>query len=191
MLAIATFGSVRSANRAARVAERTLLLGLRPTLVPSRAEDPDEDVDFAGGERLLRVPSGSAVIVHEETAVLMAMALRNVGAGLAVLHSWHLRRGRPGHVEPADPDDFRRLTRDLYVAPGDTGWWQGAVRDASDPLHEEIVQALEGDDALTIDVLYTDQEGGQRFVTRFTLRRDGDRWRAAAGRHWALDEPSR
>ena len=30
ILAVATFGSVRSANRAARVAERSLELGLRP-----------------------------------------------------------------------------------------------------------------------------------------------------------------
>lgn len=94
MLAIATFGSVRSANRAARVAERTLLLGLRPTLVPSRPQDPTEDVDFAGGMQLLRVPPGSALIVHDEDEVLMAMALRNVGAGLAVLQAWHLRRER-------------------------------------------------------------------------------------------------
>jgi hypothetical protein len=40
ILAIATFGSVRSANRAARVAERSLQIGLRPLLVESRREDP-------------------------------------------------------------------------------------------------------------------------------------------------------
>jgi hypothetical protein len=34
VLAGATFASVRSANRAARVAERSLLAGLRPVLVP-------------------------------------------------------------------------------------------------------------------------------------------------------------
>jgi hypothetical protein len=37
ILAIATFGSVRSANRAARVAERSLQIGLRPLLVESGA----------------------------------------------------------------------------------------------------------------------------------------------------------
>jgi hypothetical protein len=37
VLAVATFSSTRSANRAARVAERTLLLGLRPALVPGRS----------------------------------------------------------------------------------------------------------------------------------------------------------
>ena len=40
VLAVATFASVRSANRAARVAERSLLTGLRPLLVSSRLQDP-------------------------------------------------------------------------------------------------------------------------------------------------------
>lgn len=36
VLAVATFASVRSANRAARLAEQSLLVGLRPVLMPSR-----------------------------------------------------------------------------------------------------------------------------------------------------------
>ena len=187
MLAIATFASVRSANRAARVAERSLMLGLRPTLVPSRPEDPDETVDFARGERILRVPSGSAVVVHEEDHALMAMALRNVGAGLAVLEAWHLHRGVRGGREPhANPDDFRELIRDLYIPAGDTGYWQGAVRDPSDPLLEQIGLAIEQEEPLTVEVMYSDQEGGQRFISRFVLRRRDGEWAATAGRHWTL-----
>jgi len=60
VLAVATFASVRSANRAARVAEQSLLVGLRPLLVPSRLEDPAQKVAFAEGEYLV-VPGGSAV----------------------------------------------------------------------------------------------------------------------------------
>ena len=44
VLAVATFSAVRSANRAARVAERTLMAGLRPCSVPSRDDDPDGSV---------------------------------------------------------------------------------------------------------------------------------------------------
>ena len=47
ILAIATFASVRSANRAARVAEQSLLTNLRPLLTTSRLEDPGEKVGFA------------------------------------------------------------------------------------------------------------------------------------------------
>jgi hypothetical protein len=44
VLAVATFAAVRSANRAARVAEQSLLVNLRPLLVPSRAAGrPAED----------------------------------------------------------------------------------------------------------------------------------------------------
>src|SRR5204863_8556957 len=58
VLAIATFASVRSANRSARIAEQSLLLGLRPVLVPSRPEDPPERVTFV--ERGFTVPGGTS-----------------------------------------------------------------------------------------------------------------------------------
>jgi hypothetical protein len=46
VLAGATFASVRSANRAARVAEESLLAGMRPLLMPSRPEDAPIKVMF-------------------------------------------------------------------------------------------------------------------------------------------------
>lgn len=46
VLAVATFASTRSAIRAARAAERSLLAGLRPVLTPSRLDDPGEKAGF-------------------------------------------------------------------------------------------------------------------------------------------------
>ena len=41
---------------------------------------------------------------------------------------------------------------------------------------------------MTVDVLYGDQEGGQRVISRMALRPlDDGRWLAVAGRHWQLD----
>src|SRR4030095_243019 len=60
VLAMATFASVRSANRAARVAERSLLAGLRPLLMPSRLEDTPQKVNFVDGKELV-APGGGAV----------------------------------------------------------------------------------------------------------------------------------
>jgi hypothetical protein len=51
VLAVATFASVRSANRAARVAERALFAGLRPLLVPSRVDLLYGDLE--GGQRII------------------------------------------------------------------------------------------------------------------------------------------
>jgi hypothetical protein len=48
VLATATFASVRSANRAARVAEESLLAATRPLLMPSRMEDSPIKVGFRG-----------------------------------------------------------------------------------------------------------------------------------------------
>jgi hypothetical protein len=47
VLAAGTFASVRSANRAARTAERALLAGLRPVLAHSRLEDPSDKITWA------------------------------------------------------------------------------------------------------------------------------------------------
>jgi hypothetical protein len=49
ILAVATFASVRSANRAARAAERALLAGLRPVLMPSRLQDPEQKILWVDG----------------------------------------------------------------------------------------------------------------------------------------------
>ena len=46
VLAGVTVASVRSANRAARVAEQSLLAAQRPLLIPSRTEDPAVKAGF-------------------------------------------------------------------------------------------------------------------------------------------------
>src|SRR5438874_798182 len=81
VLAVATFVSVRSANRAARVAERTLLAGIRPLLVPSRSEDPEQKVGFADN-RWVRVPGGQGAVDVSDEAIYLVISLRNVGSGL-------------------------------------------------------------------------------------------------------------
>ena len=189
VLAGATFASVRSANRAARAAEVSLLAGLRPLLVPSRLDDPDQKVPFIDDRRLV-VHGGSGAVDATDDAVYAALSVRNVGTGLAVLHGWHLYPGMPPDIsEHLPPEEFTRLTRDIYVAAGDVGIWQGAFRDASAPGFAEVRRAIEAGERLTVDVLYGDFEGGQRVITRFGLlpREDRGAYLAAAGRHWNLD----
>jgi hypothetical protein len=42
----------------------------------------------------------------------------------------------------------------------------------------------------TMDLLYGDQQGGQRTISRFTvLPTTGDDWYCQAGRHWNVDRP--
>src|ERR1700677_954184 len=110
VLAAATFVAVRSSNRAARATERALLAGIRPVLVSSRLEDPPEKVGFQD-DHWLRVPGGRAVAEVTEDAVYLAMALKNVGRGLAVLDRWDFTPER--RLDPAqhhrDPEEFRRL----------------------------------------------------------------------------------
>ncbi len=133
VLAVATFALVRSASRSARAAERSLLAGLRPLLLPSRIQDPAEKIGF-WDDHWVHVPGGHGHAEAREDAIYLAIALRNVGQGLAVLNGWVFQPERLGG-SAARPDiaAFRRLTRNLYIAPGDLGFWQGAFRDPSDP----------------------------------------------------------
>src|SRR5258707_952345 len=82
----------------------------------------------------VRVPGGRAVAEVAGEATSLAIALRNVGSGLAVLDRWDFYPERQtGEVSYRDPSGFHRLTRDIYVPAGDMGFWQGAFREPSDP----------------------------------------------------------
>jgi hypothetical protein len=188
VLAVATFSSVRSANRSARVAERSLMLGLRPVLAPSRLTDPPERVRFIDGY-LANVDGGMAAADVVDEVCYFVVPLRNVGAGLAVLHGWHIAVEGPGAAGAHPPlEHFRRLTRDLYVPAGDTGFWQGAIREGADELRRELKQAISAGTRLTLDLLYGDHEGGQRTISRFGLTSESDgRWLCGVVRHWSLD----
>jgi hypothetical protein len=191
VLGIATFASVRSANRAARAAEGSLLAGLRPLLVPSRLQDPPEKVGFAD-QHWVKVDGGHGVIDVSDEAIYMVISIRNVGSGIAVLHGWRFRVGI-ARAEDKAPDlsAFRRLTRDIYVPAGDIGFWQGAFREPHAPEFIAARDAVSAREPLSIDVLYGDFEGGQRIVSRFSLLPAGEQgWLATVGRHWNIDRPA-
>jgi hypothetical protein len=188
VLALATFASVRSANRTARAAERSLLLGLRPVLMPSHADDQAQKVGFFD-DRWFLVPGSGAIAEVTDTAIYLAASLRNVGTGIAVLHGWHLHLGgRFGDSEHTPLDDFRRLTRDLYIAPGEVGFWQGALRDPDEAAFAEARAAIEEPRRFAIEILYGDHELGRRAISLFSLtpREDGA-WLVSVARHWNVD----
>jgi hypothetical protein len=191
VLAAATFASVRSANRSARVAERALQVGLRPLLVPSKLEDPLIKVMWVDGHHA-RIEGGRAAVEVADGVIYLAMSLRNVGSGMAVLHGWHSApRGLHADEPHAEPEEFRTQTRDLYVPPGDVGFWQAAFRDPAEPGYQEMCEAIQEHRRVSVELLYGDHEGGQRVVSRFALASagDGSVWLSSVGRHWNLDRP--
>jgi hypothetical protein len=191
VLAVATFWAVRSSNRSARVAERALLVGIRPLLVVSRGSDPDQKVLWSD-RYAVHLAGGRAVAEDRDGVIYLAMSLRNVGAGIALLHGWYPRPGRAGAGDPhAEPADFRRLTIDLYIPASGIGYWEGAVRDPGDPLRLDLAGCLAERQPFTIDLLYGDQEGSQRTISRFTVLPVSDEkaWFCQVARHWNLDRP--
>jgi hypothetical protein len=190
VLAVATFSSVKSGNRSARVAERALLAGVQPVLIPSREEDHDERLRF-GDEQMLTVPGHGASIELGDGVIYLAIGLRNGGAGLAVMQGWHVRPRIDGPLEPPPLEQFRRQQLDLYVPAGESGYWLGAMRDPNEPGYAEVRTAVQEKRALHVDLMYSDYEGGQRTIARFMLTRwPGDEVRgerASVLRYWNVD----
>jgi len=191
VLAVATFSSVRSANRSARVAERSLLAGIRPVLMPSQLEDAPVKVGFVDNHWMY-VPGGGGAADLTPEAVYVAMSLRNVGNGIAVLHGWKFWPERQAGENAAPPplDDLHRLTRDIYIPVGQVGFWQGVFREPESDEFRAAADAIAGRVPVTVDVLYGDHEGGQRTITRFGMMpRQGEdaAWIVAAARHWNLN----
>jgi hypothetical protein len=197
VLAVATFASVRSANRAARVAEQALLVTQRPLLVSSRSDDARQKIFFQEG-RYMVLEGGRGGAEFENGVVYLGISMRNAGSGIAVLHGW--RFVAEVQINPPRPDleTFRHQGRDILIPPGDIGFWQGAFRDSGDPQYDEAVAAVKNDDdeiVIGIDLLYGDNDGGQRMISRMMLRgyRREDKperqWIASVVRHWNVDRP--
>ncbi|MEA2828546.1 MAG: hypothetical protein QOG43_2985 [Actinomycetota bacterium] len=203
VLAVATFASVRSGTQAARIAENALRVGLRPVLFPSRPNDIAQRLLW-GDHHLASLGGEQAIMDVVDGIVYLAISLRNVGSGIAVLRGWRIEvmddpmsptaaadDRRAGTVRP-DPAEFRPQGRDLYVPPGDVSFWQAALRGADDPGREAIVDAIASGDRVIVDLLYGDHEGGQATISRFGVVRsseDGTTWFCSVIRHWNLDRP--
>lgn len=185
-LAATTYASVRSANRAARVAELSLLAALRPLLVESAESDPLQHAGFHDVPAPLPVAGGSAFVGEVGGNLYVVLSLKNVGPGIAVLHGGLVHPdnllSRPDH---AQPEAMHVLSRDLYISPGQVGYWQIAYRD-DDAHRRQLLDTIRGGQ-ISCEVLYGDYEGGQRVITRFGVRRVGEAWQVVTIRHWQLD----
>jgi hypothetical protein len=197
VLAIATFASVRSANRSARVAQEALQVQMRPMILPSRLTDPAQKIFFQEGKHIRLQGGRGAMEFDDGTGVVyMAMSLRNAGQGVSVIHGWRFWSGREATMLRPDPDGFRTQGLDLTMAPGDLGFWEAAFRDNGDPQYAEAVEAAKDAEMVTIDLLYGDDDGSQRVISRMVLRRfvpenpDSEpAWLTTVVRHWNLDRP--
>jgi hypothetical protein len=161
-------------------------------LMNSRLDDPPLKVGFMDGH-WIKLGGGEASADATDEAIYLAASLRNVGTGIAVMQGWRMFPGeRVTDLADEDEVPYHRLTRDIYIAPGDIGFFQGALRD---PEAEEFTAArkgIEARDMLTIQLLYTDHQGGQRVVTQLNFyareHEDGNTsWFVSTSRHWNLD----
>jgi hypothetical protein len=201
VLALATFASVRSSNRSARIAEAALQEQRRPVLAPSRLEDPVQKLMFVEGH-WVSAAGGRAAVEHVDGIVYLAISLRNVGSGIGVCQGWVVTAGlgssrdrlqvardatsrsMPTH---AAEDEFHLQSRDLYIPAGDIGMWQGALRNPDDPVRAAVAAAIDAREPFSVELLYSDQVGLQRTITRFAVVPAAESWLTSVTRHWYLD----
>ena len=78
--------------------------------------------------------------------------------------------------------------RDIYVASGDIGMWQGALHEADGAVIADLRSARAQRRGFSVDLLYSDQVGAQRTISRFAITPVGDDgWLGNVGLHWNLD----
>ena len=174
VLAVATFSSVRSGNRAARTAERALQVGLRPVLFPARLQDPPQKIRW-GDDHWARLDGGRAVMEEVDGIVYLALSLRNVGSGIAVIHGW--RPVPDGTIRRRNartcPSSGSRPATCMYRrATTASGRPPSATRR---PDRAGILGAIMERRLVLIDLLYGDHEGGQRTISRFSVTPPGCR----------------
>jgi len=125
-----------------------------------------------------------------DDVIYVAISLRNIGTGIGVLQGWYPFAGFvTSEVPHAEPDEFRALTRDQYIPAGDVSFFQSALRDRGEDLFDEVAASLTNREGMTIELLYTDDEGGQSTISRFALSSWGEDgpWSVGVSRHWNLD----
>jgi hypothetical protein len=189
VLAVATFGAIRSANRSARVAERAFLTNMRPLLISSQYGDPPMKALW-NDRHVAKVEGGRAVAEHIDDNIYLAIGVRNVGSGIALMHGWSIRPGFD-RGDPVPVGEFRRLAVDLYVPPNGPGYWESALRDPAESIHADIAKCIAEREPFIVDILYGDQDGGQRTISRFVvLPANDESWYTQAPRHWNVDRPA-
>ena len=196
MLAGVTVASVRSANRAARVAEQSLLAGQRPLLVASSAEDPAAQGRLSGrrlvqrsGRRGRRKRDRSGRLLRHLGSQRRHRDRRpprlapHPGARARAQRARHPASARglhDPHARPLRRTRRHRLLAGLLPRSQERRLPRGSSRGRSAPT-------------IGVDILYGDFEGGQRVISRFMLtakETDGVvRWYASVGRHWNVDRP--
>ena len=151
VLAVATFSSVRSANRSARVAERSLLAGLRPVLIP-RARTTRWSGSASATAQSCTVPGPRRRRRgRTTTSSTWRSALRNGGTGLAVIHGWRARpcattASSPGSGRPDERARPRRVpppaARPLHPGRATPGTGRARCAIPTEPSYDEVREAL-------------------------------------------------
>jgi hypothetical protein len=131
-------------------------------------------IDSFADRHWMDLEGGRAAVEFIDDVVNLAMLVRNVGNGMAVIEAW---QPFAGQLTSADEwgklEKFRPQFRALLVPPGDVAFGQGALRDPAESAYVPIRDAV-SEGSVSGDLLDRDHEGGQRTISRLSMIRRDD-----------------
>ena len=151
---------------------RTIAAGEPPSRARAVAAAGPRREDDVGRRHWAAVAGGRAAVEIADGNIYLAMSLRNVGSGIAVLHGWwpsgerrlagtRPRRSRGLPDADARPVHSPRATSASGRAPSETRGRPRPTRAL--PMPSPLPRPI------SIELLYGDHEGGQRAISRFHL----------------------
>ena len=168
VLAVATFSAVRSSNRFSPHRRRVTPHQHAPTAHPvAVSTTPSKGccgihhhaAHINGRTPSSRKTAGSSIWRSDCETLVQVLPCSTGGTRCPI------RRSKTCPTPQAE--DFRRLTIDLYIPAGGSGYWEAAVREPDDPLRPGFMRALTERHPFMIDILYGDQQGRQRTISRY------------------------
>jgi len=203
LLAIVTFALVCATYLMAQTAKRQFGRQLLPILIPSRIRDPIRKVYFSNNT--WQMLYGDQVLVDSVDTLYVAIPLRNIGSGTAVVRGLSIPDvGPDDDALPRRRPSLKNLIAaktDLLLGPGDISHLsidsEAQTADRQRHALQTQVERIDRDSGVYLDILHCDHVRRQHNITRIELAQvsekssssgttSGAEHIARAVKHWPL-----
>jgi hypothetical protein len=188
-LALATLLVAVPAAWSALISAQETKRDLLPVIIPAKAHGIKWIVRFTPHKHVV-LENFDSYTDEDDQYVYFAVALRNIGAGIAVVLGTDASPKAdlddlvPKHVAPLS--GMRRMARNMYLAKSDAAYLVFWTTSASSGIYKVIYDAVPKRQDIVLDLIYSDQDGRQMTVSRFELSwaMDVNRYVAKIVKHW-------
>lgn len=189
-LVTATIALAVATVTVALLSARQIKHNLLPIMVPARPDGRKRVARFTL-EKHVTIRNADTYAEFDGDGVCLAVCLRNIGSGVAVLKGFDASPN--DSAEPASYDvpslsRFASALHALYLGPGDAAYLAifTSLDSSRTDAYEVVQETVPNGASLLLDLVYTDHSGGQLTISRLELEwaTDVDRYVAKVARYW-------